>query len=66
MALFKVTYQVNGDPTFRDVNVSSDKELTTFDDEVIQAAMRDSVHYTPASSATSINGLRVVMVTPIK
>lgn len=66
MALFKVTYQVNGDPTFRDVNMSSDKELTTSDDEVIQAAMRDSVHYTPASSATSINGLKVVMVTPIK
>ena len=31
MALFKVTYLVNGDPTFRDVNVSSDKELTKFD-----------------------------------
>ncbi len=46
MALFKVTYLVNGDPTFRDVNVSSDKELTKFDEEVIQAAMRDSVHYT--------------------
>ena len=66
MALFKITYQVNGDSTYRDVNITSDKDLSIHDREVIEAAIRDSVHYSPASSATSVHGLKIVMVTPIK
>ena len=48
------------------VNITSDKHLSIHDREVIEAAMRDSVRYSPASSATSVHGLKIVMVTPIK
>ncbi|MEI9689571.1 hypothetical protein [Kosakonia cowanii] len=65
MAIYKVTYQVSGDSTYRDVNVESDHALTTVDNEVIEAAHRDSVNFTSNSTGTSLVGIRIVSVTEV-
>ena len=65
MAIYKVTYQVSGDSTYRDVNVESDHALTTVDNEVIEAANRDSVNFTSNTSGTSLVGIRIVTVTKV-
>ncbi|ELY3414391.1 hypothetical protein SMW93_003604 [Cronobacter sakazakii] len=67
MAIYKITYQVSGDAGFRDVNIESDYPLSDSDPEVIEAAMRDSAHhYRPEPGVTSVQGLRITMVTEVK
>lgn len=65
MATYKVTYQISGDSTYRDVNVESDHSLATVDNEVIEAANRDSVNFTSNTSVTSLIGIRIVSVTEV-
>lgn len=66
MAVYKITYQVSGDSSYRDVNIESDRVLTKVDDEVIEAANRDSVNFTPRSAASSLVGIRILTVTEVK
>ncbi len=66
MAVYKITYQLSGDSTQREVSINSDKALAAHDPEVVQAAVRDSANYTTASSSTSVHGLRVITVTEVK
>ncbi|UXY08988.1 hypothetical protein N7922_13915 [Kosakonia sp. ML.JS2a] len=65
MAIYKVTYQISGESTYRDVNVESDHALTTVDNEVIEVASRDSVNFTNKTSGTSLVGIRIVSVTEV-
>ncbi|WP_314421828.1 hypothetical protein [Pseudescherichia vulneris] len=66
MAVYKITYQVSGDSSYRDVNIESDHVLTKLDDEVIEAANRDSVNFTPSNTASSLVGIRIITVTEVK
>ncbi|MEL4016886.1 hypothetical protein [Dryocola clanedunensis] len=65
MAIYKVTYQVSGDETYRDVNVESDHPPSVVDDKVIEATRRDSVKYQGSSSSTSVFGIRVITITEV-
>lgn len=65
MTVYKVTYLVKGDATYRDVNVTSVNPLTEADPLVMDAARRDSVNYPPAPSSSSLVGITIVSVTKV-
>ncbi|MCU6682142.1 hypothetical protein M8320_09015 [Leclercia sp. H6W5] len=65
MAIYKITYRISGDETYRDVNVESSHPLTPVDDKVIEATRRDSVNYQKASTTDSVFGITVVTITEV-
>ncbi|WP_150144242.1 hypothetical protein [Enterobacter bugandensis] len=65
MPIYKITYQITGDDTYRDVNVESSHPLTAVDDKVIKATRRDSLNYHSASTTTSVFGITVVTITEV-
>ncbi|AXU94238.1 hypothetical protein CI789_02740 [Erwinia persicina] len=65
MAVYKVTYKVSGDETYRDVNIESAHPLQLHDEPVIDAARRDSVNYQPLSKAAATFGINIVTVTEV-
>jgi hypothetical protein len=65
MPIYKITYQISGDDTYRDVNVESSHPLTAVDDKVIEATRRDSLSYHSASTSTSVFGITVVTITEV-
>ena len=65
MAVYKVTYKVSGDETYRDVNIESAHPLQLHDAAVIDAARRDTVNYLPLSKGASTFGINIVSVTEV-
>ncbi|KHT20707.1 hypothetical protein RC97_01215 [Pectobacterium brasiliense] len=65
MAIYKITYRISGDETYRDVNVESSHPLTAVDEKVIEATRRDSVNYHLPSTTTSVFGITVVTITEV-
>lgn len=64
MAIYKVTYECKG--KYWDFTMSSDKKLTVNDDEVMSAAIDDSIeiHGTGNHDVSPLIGL--IMVTEVK
>lgn len=65
MAIYKVTYRISGETTYRDVKLTSDLSITKDDAIASDAARRDSARFHDKASGTSLIGVSVIMVTEI-
>lgn len=65
MAIYKVTYRISGETTYRDVNLTSDLPVTKDDAVVIDAARRDSARFHDKASGTSLIGVSIIGVTEV-
>ncbi|WP_193160022.1 hypothetical protein [Serratia ureilytica] len=64
MAVYKITYECNG--TYWDFTMPSDKELTVDDDEVMSAAIDDSINIHGTGNHEVSPLIAIIMVTEVK